>query len=238
MPVKTSIVPILNNGDESAVVYFRNTFPENRVALSKYVAVSDGQSGAVLQDFAKPPIGEASAWVQGAHFMQFGHWPLRWLHFLGGLGGCVMIATGMLFWLRSREGRLPRTSAGYRTVEALTIGGVTGLIAATGAFFVANRLIPTAAFATLGERANAEDRLQHGRSSPCAREGLCADGQNDPRPRRGVPPERREAQPVRRASSHRAACTPKVIRNGTSTRLRNTLASTWPIIRSRIANSP
>jgi len=94
--------------------------------------------------------------MQGAHFMQFGHWPLRWLYFLGGLGGCVMIATGMLFWLRSREGRLSRTSAGYRTVEALTIGGVTGLIAATGAFFVANRLIPTDAFATLGERADAE----------------------------------------------------------------------------------
>jgi len=61
VPVKTNIVRILNNGDESAVVYFRNTFPENRVALSKYVAVFDGQTGAVLQDFAKPPIGEASA---------------------------------------------------------------------------------------------------------------------------------------------------------------------------------
>ena len=156
VPVKTNIVRILNNGDESAVVYFRNTFPENRVVLSKYVAVFDGQTGAVLQDFAKPPIGEASAWVQGAHFMQFGHWPLRWLYFAGGLGGCVMIASGMLFWLRSREGRSARASLGYRTVEALTIGGVTGLIAATGAFFVANRLIPTDGFAAIGERADME----------------------------------------------------------------------------------
>lgn len=156
VPVKTNIVRILNNGDESAVVYFRNTFPENRVALSKYVAVFDGHTGAVLQDFAKPPIGEASAWVQGAHFMQFGHWPLRWLYFMGGLGGCIMIATGMLFWLRSREGKLARGSLGYRTVEALTIGGVTGLIAATGAFFVTNRLVPVDAFPALGERADAE----------------------------------------------------------------------------------
>ncbi|MEA1618039.1 PepSY-associated TM helix domain-containing protein [Erythrobacter sp. T5W1-R] len=155
-PVKTNILRILNNGDESAVVYFRNTFPEDRVVLSKYVAVLDGQSGAVLQDFVKPPIGEASAWVQGAHFIQFGHWPLRWLYFLGGLGGCVMIATGNLFWLRSREGRLARASLGYRTVEALTIGGVTGIIAATGAFFVANRLIPADAFPVKGARADAE----------------------------------------------------------------------------------
>lgn len=126
------------------------------MVLSKYVAVFDGRTGAVLQDFAKPPIGEASAWVQGAHFMQFEHWPLRWLYFMGGLGGCIMIVTGMLFWLRTRDGKLARGSLGYRTVEALTIGGVTGLIAATGAFFVANRLIPIDAFPALGERADAE----------------------------------------------------------------------------------
>lgn len=155
-PVRTNIVRVLNHGDESAVVYFRNTFPEDRVVLSKYVAVLDGRTGKVLQDFAKPPIGHASSWIQGAHFVQFGHWPLRWLYFLGGLSGCVMIATGMLFWLRSREGRLARASIGYRTVEALTIGGVTGIIAATGAFFVANRMIPADALPMLGERADAE----------------------------------------------------------------------------------
>jgi len=155
-PVKTNIVRILNNGDESAVAYFRNTFPEDRVVLSKYVAVFDGQTGEVLQDFAKPPIGHASAWVEGAHFIQFDHWPLRWLYFLGGLGGCVMIATGMLFWLRSREAKLSSASLGFRTVEAITIGGVTGLIAATGAFFVANRLIPAGDGALAVERAELE----------------------------------------------------------------------------------
>ena len=156
VPVKTNIVRILNHGDESAVVYFRNTFPENRVVLSKYVAVLDGGTGAVLQDFAKPPIGHASSWVQGAHFMQFGHWPLRWLYFLGGLGGCIMIATGLLFWLRSREGKLSSASLGFRTVEALTIGGVTGIIIATGAFLVANRLLPPGATLWAEERADLE----------------------------------------------------------------------------------
>jgi uncharacterized iron-regulated membrane protein len=156
VPVKTNLVRVFNKGDESAAVYFRYTFPKDRVILSEYVAVFDGPSGRVLHSFAKPPIGRASAWVQGAHFMQFEHWPLRWLYFVGGLGGCVMIATGMLFWLRSREGRLVRTSLGYRTVEAMTIGGITGLVAATGAFFVANRLIPDEGLAALGERADLE----------------------------------------------------------------------------------
>ncbi|OBX17891.1 hypothetical protein A9995_14575 [Erythrobacter sp. QSSC1-22B] len=148
--VEANIIRVLNHDDESAVVYFRNTFPKDRVVLSEYVAVFDGASGKLLQNFSLPPIGHASAWVQGAHFMQFDHWPLRWLYFLGGLGGCVMIATGLLFWLKSREGKLAANSIEYRLVEALTIGSVTGIIVATGAFLVANRLLPHDAF-FLGE---------------------------------------------------------------------------------------
>jgi hypothetical protein len=141
------------------VVYFRNTFPEDRVVLSKYVAVFDGASGRLIRNFSKPPVGEAVAWVEGAHFVKFGHWPLRWLYFVGGLGGCVMIATGMLFWLRSRQSRLAQTSPGYRVVEAMTIGGVSGIILASGAFLLANRLLPAdAAVAGLG-RAELEVRV-------------------------------------------------------------------------------
>ncbi|MCU0949184.1 MAG: PepSY domain-containing protein, partial [Porphyrobacter sp.] len=158
-PVKTNLVRVLNHGDQTAVVYFRNTFPEDRVVLSKYVAVFDGASGKLIRNFSKPPIGEAKAWIEGAHFVQFGHWPLRWLYFAGGLGGCVMIATGMLFWLRSRQSRLAQTSPGYRVVEAMTIGGVSGIILASAAFLLANRLLPAdAAVAGLG-RAELEVRV-------------------------------------------------------------------------------
>jgi uncharacterized iron-regulated membrane protein len=119
--------------------------------LSKYVAVFDGASGRLIRNFSKPPVGEAVAWVEGAHVVKFGHWPLRWLYFIGGLGGCVMIATGMLFWLRTRESRLAQSSPGYRVVEAMTIGGVSGIILASGAFLLANRLLPAdAALAGLG----------------------------------------------------------------------------------------
>ncbi|PCD04217.1 peptidase [Sphingomonas spermidinifaciens] len=156
VPVRTNLVRVFNYGDVRAAVYFRNTFPKDRVTLSEYVAVFDGVSGRVLHDFAKPPIGHASAWVQGAHFVQFGHWPLRWLYFAGGLGGCVMIATGMLFWLRKREAKLSANSPGYRLVEALTIAGTSGLIAATGAFLVANRLMPADARFVMESRADGE----------------------------------------------------------------------------------
>lgn len=157
--VEANIVRILNHGDETAVVYLRNTFPDDRVVLSEYVAVFDGATGKLIQNFSRPPISEVSGWIQGAHFMHVDHWPMRWLYFLAGLGGCVTIATGMLFWLRSREGRINRHSAGFRLVETLTIGGVTGIIAATGAFLAANRLLPSDA--TLGGigRADLEVRV-------------------------------------------------------------------------------
>ncbi len=129
------------------------------MVLSEYVAVFDGASGKLTRNFSLPPVGEASAWIQGAHFVQFGHWPLRWLYFLGGLGGCVMIATGMLFWLRSRESKLANTSLGYRMVEALTIGGVSGIVLATTAFLVANRLLPANAALAGLDRAGLEVRV-------------------------------------------------------------------------------
>lgn len=60
-----------------------------------------------------------------------------------GLAGCAMIATGYLFWLESRKTKDDRLGArGVRFVEVLTVGSVSGLVIATLAFFVGNRLLP------------------------------------------------------------------------------------------------
>lgn len=84
-----------------------------------------------------------SVWnfIGGMHYIQFSHWLIRWLYFLGGLGGCVMIATGLLHWTQSRNkgSRGARLNVGLMNV--LAIGSVTGIIAATGAFLLANRLL-------------------------------------------------------------------------------------------------
>jgi len=40
----------------------------------------------------------AQRFISGIHFIQFDHWPLRWLYFALGLSGCVMIATGYIYW--------------------------------------------------------------------------------------------------------------------------------------------
>ncbi len=117
----------------------------------------DAASGAVLHRHESAPVVHLQRFISGMHFIQFDHWPLRWLYFLLGLSGCVMIATGYLFWLESRRKRhAAQGLAGVRIVEGLTVGGVTGILIATLAFFVANRLLPLGASFAGYERAGLE----------------------------------------------------------------------------------
>lgn len=52
-----------------------------------------------------------------------------------------MIATGFFFWLNARR-RKQGAAFGFRLVEGMAAGSVTGIVIATLAFFVANRLLP------------------------------------------------------------------------------------------------
>lgn len=70
---------------------------------------------------------------------------VRWMLFLSGVLGSLMIASGLVLWLVSRQkkceaqGRLP---GGHRFVQVMNVGAVSGLMIATAAYFWANRLIP------------------------------------------------------------------------------------------------
>lgn len=80
---------------------------------------------------------------------------LRVLYFLGGIAGCIMIATGCIMWakrIRERMKKNAQPSWGLKLVEALNLGTLMGLPLATSAFFLANRLISTRAM----ERADKE----------------------------------------------------------------------------------
>src|SRR5690349_15614159 len=45
------------------------------------------------------PVMSAQRFLSYFLFTQFNHWSLRWIYFGLGLAGCVLIATGYLFWL-------------------------------------------------------------------------------------------------------------------------------------------
>jgi len=74
------------------------------------------------------------------HEGNFADWPLRWLYFLSGLGGCAMIGTGLVLWASKRQAK---AGLATRWITRLNVGVIVGLWPAIAAYFWANRLLPT-----------------------------------------------------------------------------------------------
>lgn len=147
---------VTNPGDAAAVVQIGRSY-RDVVTMRVETLFFDAPSGTLLSRFETAPVVTAQRFISGLHFIQFQHWTLRWVYFALGLVGCVLIATGYLFWLESR--RRKHTQLGLRgvsIVDGLTIGSVTGIIAATLSFFVANRLLPADATVLDAGRASLE----------------------------------------------------------------------------------
>lgn len=151
-PVRADFVRVTHPGDAASFVQIRSVFPSDSVTMDRGMAVYDAGSGALLREHYSAPVRSVHAFIAGMHFIQFKHWTLRWLYFFGGLAGCVMIATGFLFWLEARRARhLRHGLRGVPLLQGLTIGSVTGIVIATFAFFTVNRLLPeNAEFAGIG----------------------------------------------------------------------------------------
>lgn len=137
-------VRVWHPGDTNSYVELRRSYARE-VTMNVDQIFFDAASGEVLHRFQAAPVMSAQRFISGIHFIQFEHWTLRWLYFVAGLAGCVLIATGFLFWLEARRARhAARKLAGVRVVEGLTVGSVTGIVIATLAFLAANRLLPPA----------------------------------------------------------------------------------------------
>lgn len=95
----------------------------------------------VISDQYTDSVLYGIGWLEGLHFMQFDHWMIRWLYFLFGLSGCVMIGSGSVYWMQARIRKGTAEPAYIQAVRALTIGSITGIIAASGAFLAVNRLL-------------------------------------------------------------------------------------------------
>ncbi|MBK0063080.1 MULTISPECIES: PepSY-associated TM helix domain-containing protein [unclassified Acinetobacter] len=70
---------------------------------------------------------------------------LRWLLFISGVVGTLMVATGLILWCVKRAPQQEKQgfkSFGFRLVENLNIAAIIGLPIAIACYFYANRLIP------------------------------------------------------------------------------------------------
>ncbi|MBB6229300.1 putative iron-regulated membrane protein [Polymorphobacter multimanifer] len=136
-------VRVKNPGDANAYVEMRRPY-DRGVTMSLDKIYFDGPTGRVLNEFrTDKAVMTAQRFISGIHFIQFRHWTLRWLYFVCGLMGCVLIATGFLFWVQSRRKKHAKLGLrGVAVVEGLAVGSTTGIVIATLGFLIANRLLP------------------------------------------------------------------------------------------------
>ncbi|WP_229262525.1 PepSY-associated TM helix domain-containing protein [Duganella radicis] len=135
-------VRVWHPGDANSYVELRRSYARD-VTMNLDQIYFDAGSGAILNRFEAGSVMTVQRFISGIHFIQFQHWPLRWLYFLAGLSGCTLIATGFLFWLEARRVRHARKNlAGVPFVEGLATGAISGVMLATLALLAANRLLP------------------------------------------------------------------------------------------------
>ena len=149
------VISVTDPGDAASRVLLSQATASR---LSNYTPklAYDGATGRLL--WASPATGPAQTTAGamiGLHAGRYADAALRWLYFLCGIGGSIMVASGLVLWVTKRREKLPDgvgASWGVRLVERLNIGFVAGFPAAAVCFLWANRLLPVA----MPARADAE----------------------------------------------------------------------------------
>lgn len=135
-------VTVRNPHDAHASVDFQRR-PHDQISYDTHMVSFDGISGALLGRSDLSPTLALQRFFTGLHMLPFDHWWLRWIYFVMGLVSCVMIGTGMLVWVEKRRLRQEKEGRGsYRTVNAVAVAGSAGVLVATLAMLVSNKLLP------------------------------------------------------------------------------------------------
>lgn len=108
----------------------------------------DAATGEVIERVdseAKNGVEAIDRVFVGLHLARFAPWELRWMFFLSGVLGTIMVGTGLALWAvkRAEKRRGAAMTFGQALVEHLNLAVLAGLPLAIAAFFWANRLIPS-----------------------------------------------------------------------------------------------
>ncbi|MDZ7855846.1 PepSY-associated TM helix domain-containing protein [Sphaerotilus sp.] len=143
MPGEVGFLTVNHVGDSNGYVSIYRAGSDS-VALVGYGVHFKAATGELLrEDPPRTAVGSINEFLTGLHLQHFEHWLLRWFYVLGGLIGCVCIATGFIFFVEKRKKQHAKAGLqGSRVVDALAVATVTGMLVATLAILVANRLLP------------------------------------------------------------------------------------------------
>jgi hypothetical protein len=108
----------------------------------------EGATGKLVWQSPAPGGASVTAGAMiGLHAGRFADYGMRWIYFLCGVAGSVMVASGLVLWTVKRREKLPdpaRPHFGFRVVERLNVAVIAGFPLGIAAMLWANRLLPVA----------------------------------------------------------------------------------------------
>ncbi|MET1756313.1 PepSY-associated TM helix domain-containing protein [Novosphingobium sp. RD2P27] len=138
-------ISVSEPGDASARVTMYRA-PSSMLSSRPPSLAYDGVSGRLL--WQSPVHGAASltaGTMIGLHAGRYADTLLRWIYFLCGTAGSLMVASGMVMWTVKRREKLPDPEDphfGFRVVERLNVATIAGFPLGMGCMLWANRLLP------------------------------------------------------------------------------------------------
>lgn len=136
-----AFVRVWHPGDAQAYVEISRSLAD-RLSVDGETLYFDGPSGLLLHQANLKPAAATHSLLAGLHVAHFQQPLLRLLYFLAGVTGCLMLASGLLYWIEKRRWRLPQGRASLCLVELVAASLASGLPLATLSMLAANRLLP------------------------------------------------------------------------------------------------
>jgi uncharacterized iron-regulated membrane protein len=139
---KVEAVVLVHVDDANGYVFVGRSNDDRLVPPRANGIYFKASTGEVLRESPPPSaVKGMREYLDRLHLVPFRHWGLRWLYVIGGLMGCVCIATGFIFFVEKRKQQhAKRGTQGSRAVDALAVTTVTGMLLATFTMLVFNRL--------------------------------------------------------------------------------------------------
>lgn len=143
MPGEVGLLTIEHLGDRNGYVSVLRAGTDRVTLVGQGVHFEAATGKLIREDPPPTAVGSINDFLTGLHLQHFEHWLLRWFYVLGGLAGCVCIATGFIFFVEKRKKQhAAKGVGGSRAVDALAVATVTGMLIAAISMLVLNRLLP------------------------------------------------------------------------------------------------
>ncbi|WP_063342530.1 MULTISPECIES: PepSY-associated TM helix domain-containing protein [Pseudomonas] len=136
-----AFVRVWHPGDANAYVEISRSLAD-RMSQDGQTLYFDGASARLLHESRLPAAAASFKFLAGLHVAHFQQKWLRALYFFAGLSGCVMLGSGLLYWLEKRRLQHAAGQWGVVSMTLLSSALITGMPLATLAMLVVNRWLP------------------------------------------------------------------------------------------------